>query len=95
VNTAVSTQTLLATLTLSDPAAPSASSRTVTFSAVTQDASIDNTEEATWARFLDSDGNAVIDCDVGVAGDNPSITFNTDAFVAGGPAQITALTMTL
>lgn len=94
-NTATSGQTLLATLTFSDPCASAASSRTLTFSAITQDTAIDATAEAIWARIADSDGNTVFDCDVGVSGDSPTITFNTDAFVSGGPAQISSLTLSL
>jgi len=65
--TAVTTQVLLGTLTLSDPAGSVASSA-LTFSAITQDSVADNGGTATWARISDSAGNAVIDVDVTIVG---------------------------
>jgi hypothetical protein len=93
-DTAVSTQTLLGTLTFTDPAAPSASSKTLTFSTITQDSSADATGTATWARVLDSDGNAIFDCDVGESGDGATITLNSKSIVSGGPISISSFVLT-
>jgi hypothetical protein len=92
-DTALSGNTLLATLTLSNPAAPSASSGVLTLSAITQDSSADNTGTATWARIQDGSGNNVFDCDVSTSG--ATLNFLSTSFVAGQPIQITSFTITV
>lgn len=60
-NTAVTTQTLLLEFVLNDPCA-TVTGDTATFDvspAITDDAL--DTDTATWGRFTDSDGNAVLD----------------------------------
>lgn len=89
----LSGNTLLATLTATDPAAPGASSRTLTFSTITQDASADASALATWARIADSDGTTVFDCDVGEGGGGASLTLNESTIAAGGPVSISSLTI--
>ena len=59
-DTAITSQTLLGTLTCSDPAGTVAT-RTLTFDTITADSSADATGTATWARLADSAGVAVID----------------------------------
>ena len=93
VDTAVTTQTLLGTLTLSDPVAPAAAARTLTFSAITSDSAADHSDDATWARILDSDGTAIVDVDVGESGDGCFITLNEKTIAAGGPIGLTAFTI--
>ena len=92
-NTGLSGNTLLATLTCTDPAAPAASGGVLTFSAITQDASADATGTATWARVQDSDGNVVFDCDVNTSA--ATLVINTTSIVTGGPVSITSLTLTI
>jgi hypothetical protein len=92
--TAITSQVLLGTLTCSDPCG-SESGGVLTFSAVTQDSSADNTGTATWARFADSTGAAVMDCDVSVTGGGGALQANTVSIVAGGPISITSLTYSL
>ena len=53
-NTALSGNTLLATLTFTDPCAPAAASGTLTFSTITQDTAADATGTATFARIMDN-----------------------------------------
>lgn len=89
---ALSGNTLLAALTLSDPAAPAASGGVLTFSPITEDASADATGTATWARVRSSDGAQGFDCDVGGPGSGAVIELNTTAIVTGGPVRITAFT---
>ena len=89
------TGTLLATLTFSDPSAPSASGGVLTFSAITEDSSADATGTATWARIKDSTGATVFDCDVTATGGGGTIQLNTTSIVAGGPVRITAFTATM
>lgn len=91
-DTAVGAQTLLATLTFSDPAFGAASNGVATASAITSDASADATATAAWARIADSTGTTVMDVTVGTSGDD--INFNTVSFVTGATVAITALTYT-
>lgn len=91
---AVTTQTLLATLTFSDPCG-SSSSGTLTMSAITQDTAADATGTATWARIADSTGATVFDADVTNTGSGGTIQFNTTNFVSGGPVLISSFTITV
>jgi len=92
-NTAVSTQTLLGTLTFSDPAFGAAdASGIATAGAITQDASADATGTATWARIADSNGLTKFDCDVGTSA--ATIVLDSVSIVAGGTIDITAFTIT-
>lgn len=93
-NDAVTTQTLLATLTFSDPCGTT-SSGTLTMSAITQDSAADATGTATWARIADSTGATVFDVDVTVTGAGGTLQFNTTSFVIGGPVLISAFTITV
>lgn len=93
-DTAVSSQTLLGTLTFSDPAFGAADNDgKVTANTITSDSSADATGTASWARLTDSDGNTVMDCDVGLSG----ATLNLDNvnIEAGGVISATTLTFTL
>src|SRR5687767_6496703 len=63
--TAIGAQTLLGTLTFTDPAAPGASGGVITFSTITEDSSADATGTATWARCESSTPTAIWDADVG------------------------------
>ena len=96
-NTGLSGNTLLATLTCSDPAAPSASGATLTLDAITRDTSADASGTATWARVTDSDGNTVFDCDVGGTAEETTgtIQLNTSTLVAGGPVELASFTLTI
>lgn len=96
-DTAVGAQTLLGTLTFSDPAFGAAADANpggrATASAITADASADNTDTATWFRCADSNGVAVIDGSVGT-GTNDMV-LNTDAIVAGAEIAVTSWTVTM
>jgi hypothetical protein len=91
---AITTQTLLGTLTFSDPCGTSASG-TLTMSAITQDSAADATGTATWARIADSTGATVCDVDVTATGGGGTLQFNTTSFVIGGPILISAFTITV
>lgn len=85
------TGTVLATITLNDPAFGASASGTaalVTSPAVT-DASADATGTAGWFRAYDSNNVAVVDGAVGT-----EMTLNTSAIVAGQPVTITSWTVT-
>lgn len=93
-DTAITSQTLLGTLTCSDPAG-SVSGRVLTFGAITNDTAADADGTAAWARLLDSDGVAVLDVSVGLSGSGADIIMNNTTFVSGvGPISITSLTVT-
>ena len=91
----LSSNTLLATLTFSDPSAPAASGGVLTFSAITPDALVDATDEVTWARVEDSDGNNVLDVNVTVTGGGGLVEINTVNLVAGGSVSVTNFTLTV
>jgi len=91
---ALSGNTLLGTLTFSDPGAPNAADGVLTFSAITQDEAADASGTATWARVEDSDGTFVLDLSVGATGSGADIELNTVSIVAGGPISITSATLT-
>ena len=91
---AITTQTLLGTLTFSDPCGTSASG-TLTMSAITQDSAADATGTATWARIADSTGATVCDVDVTATGGGGTLQFNTTSFVINGPILISAFTITV
>jgi hypothetical protein len=88
------TGTLLATVTLADPAAGAAATGVATISdpaAVTGVA--DGGAFPYWARFLDSTGAAVMDCDVTATGGGGSITLSAQ-IVTGVTVDIGAITYT-
>lgn len=92
------TGTLLATLTLSDPAfgaATTASPAVATASPVTSDLSADATGTAGWCRAYDSTGVAVIDGSVTATGGGGDMTFDSVSFVVGGIIALTLWTISL
>ncbi len=90
---AISDQTLLATLTFSDPAFGNASNGVATASPITSDVSVDASGTPTWARAADSDGNAIVDFSVGTSG--ADINFDSVTWIAGGTAAMTSFTHTV
>jgi hypothetical protein len=90
---ALSGNTLLATLTFSDPAfGATNTSGVAAASAITSDTNAAATGTATWARIQDSDAANVFDCDVGTSG--ATINLNSVSITSGGTVAITAFTMT-
>ena len=93
-NVGITTQTLLADIQLNDPAfSNSGGVLTLITSPPVSDPSADATGTATWGRIVDSDGNAVIDGNVGTS--NSSINLNTTSIVAGSPVTINSGTITV
>lgn len=84
--------TLLAELTFSDPCAPSASGGTLTFSAITADASANATGTATWCRMVDSTGAFVADGSVGTSGADYNL--NTVSITVGVQVSCTSAVLT-
>ena len=92
---AIAAQTLLGTLTFSDPSGATPTGGVFTASAITQDSSADATGTAVWARIADSTGATVMDVDITVTGGGGAMQMNTTSIVIGGPISISALTVTL
>jgi hypothetical protein len=94
---AIGAQTLLATLTCSDPAFGNAADANpgaiATASAITADASADNTGTAAWFRAADSNGVAIIDGTVGTA--SADMILNTVSIVTAAEVACTSWTVTM
>jgi hypothetical protein len=97
VDTAVGAQTLLGTLTCSDPAFGSAvdiaPGARATANAITSDTSADATDTATWFRATTSTPTACFDGNVGTS--SADMILNTTAIVAGAEISITSWTVTM
>lgn len=88
------TGTLLVTVTLADPAAGDAASGAATIvdpAVVTAVAA----GTASWARFRDSNGAAVMDCDVTVTGGGGALTLSSVSITSGGTVNLGAITFTV
>lgn len=93
-DTAISTQTLLAELRFNATAAPAASNGVLTFNAITQDSSANNTGTASWFRALASDGTTVLfDGAVGTSGSDMNIA--TTSIVTGAIVGVTSFVYTV
>lgn len=84
---AITTQTLLGTCELSDPAG-TISGGELTFAPVTDDISADADGDIGWARGVNSSGDFVLDMDAGNAASDAVLKFNTVTARAGGVIQI-------
>jgi hypothetical protein len=87
---AVTDQTLLGTLTFSDPCG-TVSGDTLTFDSITADSAADASGTAAWCRLYAASGAVVGDGDVGTSG--KFLNMNTTTIVAGGPIEITSMTI--
>ena len=93
-DTAITTQVLLAELRFNATAAPAASNGVLTFNAITQDSSANNTGTASWFRALTSDGTTVLfDGAVGTSGSDMNIA--TTSIVAGAIVGVTSFVYTV
>lgn len=91
-DTALSGNTLLAQLTMSDPAFGAAANGVATASAITSDSAADATGTASFFRILDSNGTVVIQGLVGTTGCD--LNLNTVSLVAGATVGVSSLTYT-
>lgn len=89
---AVTTQTALVTMNLSNPAAGAAAAGTSTLNAVTP-AVAGNSGTAVWFRVFDPSSGAVWDGDVGTAA--ADMIFTTTTFVAGVTYGVTSWTVSM
>lgn len=96
-NTAAS-GTLLATITLDDPAftgAASSGSLTLDVSGTPTDSSADNTGTAGWARVYDGGGNAIFDGSVTASGGGGDFIITSTSVTSGQSVTLTATTVSL
>ena len=94
-DTAITTQVLLAELRFNATAAPAASNGVLTFNAITQDSSANNTGTASWFRALKSDGSTVLfDGTVGTSGSDINLT-GTVSIVAGAIVGVSSAGFTV
>lgn len=91
--TAVTTQNVLADLTMNATAFGAASGGVATANAITSDSSADATGTATWFRLYKSDNSTVI-LDGSVGTSNADLVLNTTSIVAGAAVSISAFTLT-
>lgn len=87
---AISDQVALSEHLLSKPCATIANG-IITFAPISDDDFANATGAATWARFFDSNGNAVADATVSLAGGGGDLQMNTVNFVINGPVRFTSL----
>ena len=84
--------TLLATLNFTSPAFGDFNEGVSLANPITSDLNIDNTGVASWFRFYDRDGGAVMDGNITRTGGDGDITFDNINFVKGGIVAISSLT---
>lgn len=93
-DTAISTQTLLATITMPSPAG-TASDGIITFNAAgITPAMIVADGTAAWARCADSSSGVIEDMDVGLQGSGAALILDNLALVTGGLVSVVSLTIT-
>lgn len=93
-DTAITSQVLLAELTMNATAFASASAGSAAANAITADASANATGTATWFRLLKTDGTTVImDGSVGTSGAN--LNLNAVSIVLGANVSVTSFTVTM
>lgn len=87
------TGTLLATVTLADPSAGAPANGVLT---ITDPAAVTGVGDgtATWARFFDSTGAVVLDCDVTATGGGGALTLSTTTISTGLTIDLGAVTYT-
>ncbi|HEY8861005.1 MAG TPA: hypothetical protein VIN37_02780 [Candidatus Limnocylindria bacterium] len=92
-DTALTTQVLLATLTLNADAFPAAVNGLLTANAITQDSSADATGTAAFFRVTKSDGTVLWQGTCGTAA--ADMILNSVAISAGAAVQVSSLTYTV
>lgn len=93
LETAITTQTLLAVLALGDPSG-TVTDGVLTFNVITEDSSANNDGVCTWARFFDGDNNAVGDFTIGLVASGADLIFNDVDFVQDGPVRLNSIVIT-
>lgn len=98
-DTAVSGQTLLAELPMSDPAFGNATDANpggqATANSITDDSAADATGTAAWFRAEDGDGTAIMDGDVTTTGGGGDMELNTTSITSSSTVSISSFTVTM
>jgi hypothetical protein len=92
VNAALGGATLLATLTMSNPAFGAAANGVATAGAITSDTSADATGTAHFARITNAAGTAIIQMEIGTSGSD--LNLSSTAITIGGTVAVSAYTYT-
>lgn len=92
-NTAIGSQTLLCTFTLSNPAFGNASAGVATLNGVTLLATAATGGTAAWFRAQDGSGNVIFDGSCGTS--SADIILNTTSFVSGSQIQLISGSVTV
>lgn len=92
-STALSSNTLLATLTLNATAFSSFTNGVATAGAITSDSSADATGTATFFRLITSGATVMLQGSVGTSGSD--LNLNTTSIVSGGAVSVSSLTITM
>lgn len=92
-NTALSSNTLLATLTMSATPFGAASGGTLTAASISNDSSADATGTASFFRILQSDATTVV-LQGSVSTSGADLNLNTTSIVSGGPVAVSSLVIT-
>ncbi|AAQ96551.1 hypothetical protein [Vibrio phage VP16C] len=85
--------TLLAQLEMSDPAFDAPANGTMTARAITPEGSTPIGGTATWFRITDSEGNFVLDGDVGLDGSNAELELGDVNFLSNQEVRIATMTI--
>lgn len=93
-DTAISTQTLLAELTLNSTFAPDSTTGVLTLNAITDDSAADATGTAAFFRMTTSGGTAHMDGSVTATGGGGDLTFNTVAIQQNVAVGVSSFTIT-
>lgn len=93
VNAAL-TGTVLASITLADPAFGAAASGVATATVPQSDSSADATGTAGYLAALDSDSNVIYTATVGTSGSGADAILSTLSIVAGEPVTLNSMTFT-
>lgn len=91
---AVTTQNILSEHVLTEPAGVVANG-VLTFSTISNDEFANATGTASWARFYDGDGVAVVDASISPVGGGGDLQMNTVNVVINGPVRFTSLAWTM
>lgn len=92
-NTAITSQTLLATLTLNSTAFASSSGGSASLNGVPLSASIVATSTCTWGTFVNNAGTRVMDFSVGTS--SADCNFNSVAFQNGATCSVSSFTVAI
>lgn len=95
IATAISGQTKLGTVTMSNDPSATNSAGLITFNPISEDTAADASGTASFLRIYKGDASTWADLDVGGPGSGATAIVNTVTVVAGGPIRINAFTITV